>query len=58
VAPDGKELGISARGGWAGFKCVQPRYRLLKRQAEVEILPMAQAENLGGFPTAQWPGGS
>ena len=45
-----KCLGISAREGWAGFKCLQPMYNLVKRQAEVEILPMAQAENLGVIP--------
>lgn len=40
-------LGISAREGWAGFEVLQPMYNLAKRQAEVEILPMAQANNLG-----------
>jgi aryl-alcohol dehydrogenase-like predicted oxidoreductase len=42
-----KALGISARQGWASFACIQPMYNLVKRQAEVEILPMAQAEKLG-----------
>jgi aryl-alcohol dehydrogenase-like predicted oxidoreductase len=42
-----KALGISAREGWARFECIQPMYNLVKRQAEVEILPMAQSENLG-----------
>ena len=40
-------LGISAREGLARFACVQPMYSLVKRQAEVEILPLAQAEHLG-----------
>lgn len=40
-------LGISDRRGWARFACVQPLYNLVKRQAEVEILPLAQAERLG-----------
>ncbi|MEA3342114.1 MAG: aldo/keto reductase, partial [Chloroflexota bacterium] len=40
-------LGISAREGLARFECVQPMYNLVKRQAEVEILPLAQAEQLG-----------
>ena len=40
-------LGISAREGLARFACVQPMYSLVKRQAEVEILPLAQAEGLG-----------
>ena len=40
-------LGISAREGLARFACLQPMYNLVKRQAEVEILPLAQAEGLG-----------
>ncbi len=40
-------LGISAREGLARFECVQPMYNLVKRQAEVEILPLAQAEQIG-----------
>lgn len=39
-------LGISACEGWAGFSCLQPMYNLVKRQAEVEILPLALAEEL------------
>lgn len=42
-----KALGISAKEGWARFECLQPMYNLAKRQAEVEILPMARSENLG-----------
>jgi aryl-alcohol dehydrogenase-like predicted oxidoreductase len=42
-----KALGSSDRRGFARFACVQPLYNLVKRQAEVEILPMAQAEQLG-----------
>lgn len=41
-----KGIGISALRGWSAFTVIQPMYNLLKRQAEVEILPMAQAENL------------
>jgi aryl-alcohol dehydrogenase-like predicted oxidoreductase len=52
-----KALGIAARHGWAGFKCIQPMYNLIKRQAEVEILPMAAAENLGVFPYSPMAGG-
>ena len=40
-------LGISAREGLARFECIQPMYSLVKRQAEVEILPLAQAEQMG-----------
>lgn len=42
-----KGLGLSAKEGWARFECIQPMYNLVKRQAEVEILPMAQSEDLG-----------
>jgi aryl-alcohol dehydrogenase-like predicted oxidoreductase len=52
-----KALGISARHGWAGFNCIQPMYNLLKRQAEVEILPMAEAEHLGVFSYSPMAGG-
>ncbi len=45
-----KALGISARQAWARFEVVQPMYNLVKRQAEVEILPMAAAEGLGVIP--------
>jgi len=39
-------LGISAVHDWAAFKCIQPMYNLVKRQAEVEILPLAESQNL------------
>ena len=42
-----KALGVSALNGWTSLQCVQPMYNLIKRQAEVEILPLAQSENLG-----------
>ena len=52
-----KALGVSAREGWARFECLQPMYNLVKRQAEVEILPMAQSENLGVIPYSPLGGG-
>ncbi len=42
-----KGLGISAKDGLARFECIQPMYSLVKRQAEVEILPLAQSEHVG-----------
>ena len=42
-----KALGVSACNGWTAFDCIQPMYNLIKRQAEVEILPLAKSENLG-----------
>jgi aryl-alcohol dehydrogenase-like predicted oxidoreductase len=52
-----KALGISARYGWARFEVIQPMYNLVKRQAEVEILPMAESENLGVIPYSPLGGG-
>ena len=52
-----KALGISAREGWAPFACLQPMYNLVKRQAEVELLPMAQSEGLGVIPYSPLGGG-
>src|SRR5262245_8927759 len=52
-----KALGISARNGWARFECLQPMYNLTKRQAEVEILPMAQSEQLGVISYSPLGGG-
>lgn len=42
-----KAWGSAARHDWAPVDCIQPMYNLVKRQAEVEILPMAKSENLG-----------
>ena len=42
-----KALGISEMLGIPRFECIQPMYNLIKRQAEVEILPMAESEQLG-----------
>ena len=40
-------LGISEHRGWPRFDVLQPMYNLVKRQVEVEILPLAEAEQLG-----------
>lgn len=52
-----KALGLSNQYGWARFACIQPMYNLVKRQAEVEILPLARAENLGVIPYSPLGGG-
>ena len=52
-----RALGTSARLGLAAFRCVQPMYNLLKRQAEVEILPLAQEEGLAVTPYSPMAGG-
>lgn len=41
-----KALGITELNGWNRIACIQPLYNLVKRQAEVELFPMAQAEKL------------
>ena len=45
-----KALGVSVREGLARFEVIQPMYNLVKRQVEVEILPMAASEGLGVIP--------
>lgn len=52
-----KSLGISDARGWSRFEVLQPMYNLIKRQAEVELLPMAQSENLGLIPYSPLGGG-
>lgn len=52
-----KALGLAATHGWAGFSAVQPMYNLVKRQAEVEILPQARSGSLGVFPYSPLGGG-
>ena len=52
-----KALGLSELHNWAKFVCIQPMYNLLKRQAEVEILPLAQSEGLGVIPYSPMAGG-
>ena len=42
-----KALGIAAEQGYSRFEVIQPMYNLVKRQAEVELLPMATSEQLG-----------
>jgi aryl-alcohol dehydrogenase-like predicted oxidoreductase len=52
-----RALGVSARQGLARFECIQPMYNLVKRQAQVEILPLAQAERLGVITYSPLGGG-
>ncbi|MEM9358611.1 MAG: aldo/keto reductase [Pseudomonadota bacterium] len=42
-----KGLGISDKRGWSRIDVVQPMYSLVKRQVEVEILPLCEAEEIG-----------
>jgi aryl-alcohol dehydrogenase-like predicted oxidoreductase len=50
-------LGHQERHGWARLQAIQPMYSLVKRQAEVELLPMAQANELGVVPYSPSGGG-
>jgi aryl-alcohol dehydrogenase-like predicted oxidoreductase len=40
-------LGLSARLGLARYDCVQPRYNLLHREIEAELLPLCVDQGLG-----------
>jgi aryl-alcohol dehydrogenase-like predicted oxidoreductase len=40
-------VGISARLGLARFDCVQPRYNLLYRDIEAELLPLCRDQGIG-----------
>jgi aryl-alcohol dehydrogenase-like predicted oxidoreductase len=52
-----KALWLSDRHGWARFVCLQPRYNLVDRQIERELLPICRAEGLGVIPWAPLGGG-
>lgn len=50
-------LGISRDQKIARFECIQPMYNLAKRQAETELLPLAEAENIGVISYSPLGGG-
>jgi len=52
-----KALGISDKMGWSRFECIQPMYNLVKRQAEVELLPMCESEQVGAISYSPLGGG-
>jgi len=45
-----RAVGIQEASNWARLQVIQPMYNLVKRQAEVEILPMAAANGIGVIP--------
>lgn len=60
-------LGTSAKEGLGRFELIEPMYNLVKRQAEVEILPLCQDQKLGvvtysplaaGLLTGKYRGGT
>jgi aryl-alcohol dehydrogenase-like predicted oxidoreductase len=52
-----KALGRQRAEGWTPFHVLQPMYNLTKRQAEVELLPLAQNESLGVLSYSPLGGG-
>jgi aryl-alcohol dehydrogenase-like predicted oxidoreductase len=52
-----KTLGVAARLGLAPPVAIQPMYSLVKRQAEVEILPMCAAERISAVVYSPTAGG-
>jgi aryl-alcohol dehydrogenase-like predicted oxidoreductase len=45
-----RAIDLQQQSGYVKLACIQPMYNLLKRQVEVEILPMAQANQVGVLP--------
>lgn len=45
-----KTIALAANAGYAPPVCIQPMYNLVKRQAEVELFPLALWEDLAVFP--------
>jgi aryl-alcohol dehydrogenase-like predicted oxidoreductase len=52
-----RALDVQRQHGWAPLQVTQPMYNLVKRQAEVEILPMAAANGIGVTPYSPAGGG-
>jgi aryl-alcohol dehydrogenase-like predicted oxidoreductase len=52
-----KALGLARARGQAPIVALQPMYNPVKRQAEVELLPMAHSEGLAVFPYSPTAGG-
>jgi len=45
-----RAVDLQERNDWARLQLIQPMYNLVKRQAEVELLPMAEANGIGVTP--------
>jgi len=45
-----KAIHLAQKNGWAPIVAIQPMYSLIKRVAEIEILPMAKEENIAVCP--------
>ena len=49
-----KAQGVARLQGYPTIDIMQPMYNLVKRQAEVEILPMAAAEHIAVIGYSAW----
>ena len=45
-----RAVDLQERNNWSRLQVIQPMYNLIKRQAEVELLPMAEANGIGVIP--------
>ena len=45
-----RAVDLQEHHNWARLQLIQPMYSLVKRQAEVELLPMAEANGIGVIP--------
>ena len=52
-----KMMGIGKQYNLTSLHCIQPMYNIAKRQVEVELLPLAQEENLGVISYSPLGGG-
>lgn len=52
-----RALDVAEYEGLARVECIQPMYNLVKRQAEVEILPMVADQEVGVIPYSPLGGG-
>lgn len=50
-------LGLQRAEGWAPLVAIQPMYNLVKRTAEIELLPMAQSLGVAVIPYSPTGGG-
>ena len=50
-------LAVQEHRGWSRLEVIEPMYSLVKRQAEVEILPMAEAHRIAVIPYSPAAGG-
>ncbi len=52
-----RAIDLQEQMGWTKLACIQPMYNLLKRQVEVELLPMAEHNRIAVLPYSPLAGG-